>query len=103
MKNAALGESRSRATTAVTNNQIDVLLLKQLSDADAVVTEITVNSTKLILASQPSAAEDLASRLFPFPFLFFPFHVGYRLMIGYRGKVNGMGVTVRVFFLSNSF
>ena len=52
---------------------------------------------------EPSAVGDLASRLFPFPFLFFPFPVGYRLMIGYRGKVKGMGVAVRVFFLSNCF
>ena len=47
----ALRESRSRAAIVITNNQIDVFLLKQLSDADAIVAEITVNSAKLILAS----------------------------------------------------
>jgi hypothetical protein len=35
----------------VTNKHIDVLLLKQHSDADAVVAEITVDGVKLILAS----------------------------------------------------
>ena len=49
-----------------------------------------------------SAAGDLASRLFPLPLCVFPFPLGYRLMIGYRGKVKGLGVAVRVFFMSNS-
>ena len=43
--------TRSRAAIVVTNNHIDVLLLKQHSDADAVVAEITVDGVKLILAS----------------------------------------------------
>jgi len=47
----ALSESRSRAAIVITNNQLDVFLLKQLSDADTIVTEITVNGAKLILAS----------------------------------------------------
>jgi len=47
----ALSELRSRAAIVITNNQIDVFLLKQFSDADTIVTEITVNGAKLILAS----------------------------------------------------
>jgi hypothetical protein len=42
--------TRSRAPIVVTNNHIDVLLLKQHSDADAVA-EITVDEVTLILAS----------------------------------------------------
>jgi hypothetical protein len=42
--------TRRRAAIVVTNNHIDVLLLKQHSDANAVA-EITVDGVKLILAS----------------------------------------------------
>jgi endonuclease/exonuclease/phosphatase family metal-dependent hydrolase len=44
-------ETQSRAAIVVTNKHIDILLLKQHSDADAVVAEITVDGVKLILAS----------------------------------------------------
>jgi hypothetical protein len=43
--------TKSRAAIVVTNNHIDVLLLKQHSDADVVVAEITVDGVKPILAS----------------------------------------------------
>jgi hypothetical protein len=43
--------TRSRAAIVVTNNHLDVLLLKQHSDANAVVAEITVDGVKLILGS----------------------------------------------------
>jgi exonuclease III len=46
-----IAETRSRTTIVVTNKHIDVLLLKQLSGADAVVVEITTDGVKLILAS----------------------------------------------------
>ena len=39
--------TRSRAAIVVTNKHIDILLLKQHSDADAVVAEITVDGKKL--------------------------------------------------------
>ena len=44
-------EERSRAAIVVTNNHIDVLLLRQFLDADGVVVEITAGGEKLILAS----------------------------------------------------
>jgi hypothetical protein len=43
--------TRSRAAIVVTNNHIDVLLVKQHSGANAVVAEITVDGVKLILVS----------------------------------------------------
>jgi len=43
--------TRSRAAIVVTNKHIDALILKQFSDADAVVAEITLDGVKLILAS----------------------------------------------------
>ena len=46
-----LAGTRSRTATVVTNKHIDVLLLKQQSDADAIVAEITVDGVKLIMAS----------------------------------------------------
>jgi exonuclease III len=46
-----IAKTRSRAAIVVTNNHIDVLLLKQLSGADTVVVEITIDGVKLILAS----------------------------------------------------
>ena len=44
-------ETRFRAAVVVTNRYIDVLLLKQYSDADPVVAEITTDGEKFILAS----------------------------------------------------
>jgi hypothetical protein len=46
-RNFTITEIRSRAAIVVTNSRIDVLLLKQLSGADAVVVEIT-DEVKLI-------------------------------------------------------
>ena len=43
--------TRSRAAIVITNKQIDAILLKQLSEADAVVAEVTINGEKLVLAS----------------------------------------------------
>jgi len=43
--------TRSRAAIVITNKQIDAILLKQLSEADAVVAEVTINGVKLVLAS----------------------------------------------------
>jgi len=39
--------TRSRAVIVVTNNNIDALLLKQHSDADVFVAEITIDGIKL--------------------------------------------------------
>jgi urate oxidase len=38
------GESRTRAAIVVNNNQIDTLLIKQLSVSDTVVLEVTLDS-----------------------------------------------------------
>ena len=46
-----IAETRNRAAIVVNNKHIDVLLLKQHSDADVIVAEITVDGVKLILAS----------------------------------------------------
>jgi len=45
------GAHRTRAAIVVTNNQIDTLLLTQLSDSDTVVLEITLDNAKIIIAS----------------------------------------------------
>jgi hypothetical protein len=50
-RTSTIAETRSRAAIVVTNSHIDVLLLKQLSGADAVIVEITNDGVKLILAS----------------------------------------------------
>jgi len=42
-----ISQTRSRAAIVVTNNHLDVLLLKQHSDADAVVAEMTVDGANL--------------------------------------------------------
>lgn len=47
----ASGGGRSRAAIVVTNNQIDTLLIKQLSDADTVVLEVITDNVKIILVS----------------------------------------------------
>jgi exonuclease III len=47
----ASGEGRHRAAIVVTNNQIDSLLLRQLSDEDTVVLEVVYNKDKTIIAS----------------------------------------------------
>jgi len=46
-----LARTRSRKAIVVTNKHIDVVLLKQHSDTDAIVAEITVDGVKLIMAS----------------------------------------------------
>ena len=50
-KTLTSGNDRCRAAVVVTNNQIHVLLIRQLSDADTVVVEIIKGDTKLIAAS----------------------------------------------------
>jgi hypothetical protein len=45
------GEGRNGAALVVTNNQIDILLIKQLSYADTIVLETIIGSLKIILAS----------------------------------------------------
>jgi hypothetical protein len=47
----ASGDDRCRAAAIVTNNQLDVMLIHQLSDADTVAVEITMGNNKLIAAS----------------------------------------------------
>jgi len=47
----ASGEGRHRAAIVVTNNQIDSLLLRQLSDEDTVVLEVVSDKAKTIIAS----------------------------------------------------
>ena len=47
----ASGEERHRAAIVVTNNQIDFLLLRQLSDEDTVVLEVVSNKARTIIAS----------------------------------------------------
>ena len=44
-------EGRCRASVVATNNQIDTMLIQQLSDADTVVVEIIKDSLKIILVS----------------------------------------------------
>jgi len=45
------GESRTRAAIVVTNNQIDTLLIKQLSDSDTVDLEVTLDNARIVLAN----------------------------------------------------
>ena len=45
------GEGRHRAAIVVNNNQLDTILIKQLSDEDTVVIEIIFNELKFIIAS----------------------------------------------------
>ena len=45
------GVSRPRAAIVVTNNQIDTLLIKQFSDSDRVVLEVTMDNVKIVLGS----------------------------------------------------
>ena len=45
------GASRPRAAIVATNNQIDILLIKQLSDSDIVVLEVTLDNAKIVLVS----------------------------------------------------
>jgi len=47
----ASGEGRHRAAIVITNNQIDSLLLRQLSDEDSVVLEVVSDKAKTIAAS----------------------------------------------------
>ena len=45
------GKERCRAAVVATNNQIDAMLMHQLSDADTVAVEIIKGNTKIIAAS----------------------------------------------------
>jgi hypothetical protein len=45
------GQGRNRAAIVVTNNQVDTLLIKQLSEEDIVVLEVIIDNVKIILAS----------------------------------------------------
>ena len=45
------GEGKHRAAIVVNNNQLDTILIKQLSDEDAVVLEIIFSDVKMIIAS----------------------------------------------------
>ena len=47
----SIPNTRCRAAIVIKNKQIDAILLKQLSDADAIVAEITVNGAKFFFAS----------------------------------------------------
>ena len=47
----ASGEGRYRTAIVVTKNQIDSLLLRQLSDEDTVVLEVVSDKAKTIIAS----------------------------------------------------
>jgi hypothetical protein len=47
----ASGDGRHRAAILVTNNQIDSLLLRQLSDEDTVVLQVVIDKAKNIIAS----------------------------------------------------
>jgi len=47
----ASGGGRNCAATVVTNNQVDTLLIKQLSDKDTVVVEIIIGNVKTILST----------------------------------------------------
>jgi hypothetical protein len=50
-KICASWEGRHRAAIVVTNNQIDFLILRQLSDEDTVVLEVVIDKAKTIIAS----------------------------------------------------
>ena len=45
------GVSRPRAAVVVTNNKIDILRIKQLSDSETLVLEVTMDNVKIVLAS----------------------------------------------------
>jgi hypothetical protein len=47
----ASGEGRKRAAIVVNNNQVDTLLINQLSDEDAVVLEAKIDNTRFIIVS----------------------------------------------------
>ena len=47
----ATGEGRHRAAIVVTNNQIDSILLRQISDEDTVVLEVVSEKAKTIVGS----------------------------------------------------
>jgi hypothetical protein len=44
------GEGRNREATVVSKNQVDTLLIKQLSDEDTVVLEVIIDNVKINLA-----------------------------------------------------
>ena len=45
------GEERNRAAIVITNKMIDAIIIRQLSDEDAVVTEVVYNKVKTIIGS----------------------------------------------------
>jgi exonuclease III len=45
------GQGRNRAAIVVNNNQVDTLLIKQLSEEDTVVLEVIIDHVKIVLAS----------------------------------------------------
>jgi hypothetical protein len=47
----ASAEGRIRAAIVVTNNRVDTILIKRLSDEDTVVLEVIIDSKKIILVS----------------------------------------------------
>jgi hypothetical protein len=47
----AYGKGRRRAAIVITNKMIDSILIRQLSDEDAVVTEVMYNNVKIIIGS----------------------------------------------------
>jgi len=49
--NFYIREGRNQTAIVVTNNQVDTLLIKQLSDKDTVVLEVIIDNVKIILAS----------------------------------------------------
>ena len=49
-KICAAGDGRHRAAIVVTNNQLDIILLRQLSDEDTVVLEVVSGKAKTIVA-----------------------------------------------------
>ena len=50
-KDLASGVGKNCAATVVTNNQVDTLLIKQLSDKDIFVVAVIIGNVKIILAT----------------------------------------------------
>jgi len=49
--NFYIWEGRNETAIVVTNNQVDTLLIKQISDENTVVLEVIIDNVKTILAS----------------------------------------------------
>jgi len=54
------GEGRIRAAIVITNNRLDTLLIKQLSDEDTIVLEVIIDNKIIILATMYS---DISQRI----------------------------------------